>query len=68
MIPPELELRAREMVLEAAERGGELWQHVSPATVELLIEAVAQDIHAEADRENAPALPPHLGLRRDSSD
>ena len=55
MIPPQLELRARELVREAIELGGELWQHVSPATIELMVEAVAVDLREREEQADSPA-------------
>lgn len=58
MIPPQLELRARELVREAIELGGELWQYVSPATIELMVEAVAVDLR-EREEQADPAAAVH---------
>jgi hypothetical protein len=55
MIPPQLELRARELVREAIELGGEVWHYISPATIELMVEAVALDLFEREERPDAPA-------------
>lgn len=61
MIPPELEIKAREMVIETVELGGRLWTHVTLATVELLVEAVALDLHErEQARERCDEMSPWL--------
>jgi len=57
MIPQELELRARELVLEAIDLGGELWQYVTPATIELIVEAIALDLREREERDEPPAPP-----------
>ena len=44
MIPAEMELRALELVTEAAERGGLLWEHISPETLRTIVHAVALDL------------------------
>jgi hypothetical protein len=66
MMPPELEIKAREMVIETVELGGPLWKHVTPATVELLVEAVALDLHERQQaRERGDEMSPWLrNLRR----
>jgi len=65
MIPPDIEIKARHLVEEAFNLGGELWRHVTPATIELLVEAVALDLQ---ERERADDLPrPHDLSGRPSS-
>jgi len=54
VIPPEIEIRARELVIEAIELGGDLWKYVSPATVELIVEAVAVDLLERGDDKDEP--------------
>ena len=49
MVPPEILIVARQLVLDAVEHGGELWEHVSPSTVELLVQAVAGDLQDAAE-------------------
>ena len=55
MIPPQLELRARELVREAIDLGGEVWNYISPATIELMVEAVALDLFEREARPDPPA-------------
>ena len=55
MISPQLELRARELVREAIELGGEVWHYISPATIELMVEAVALDLFEREERPDHPA-------------
>lgn len=45
----ELKAKARELVMDAASQGGELWEHLSPATVEAMIRLVAADLADHAD-------------------
>jgi len=54
IIPPQIEIQARTLVVEALELGGELWKHVSPATIELLVEAVALDLLEREERSDPP--------------
>ena len=54
MIEPKVERRARELVAEAATYG-ELWRHLSPATMEIIVQAVALDIQGDADIETSLA-------------
>ena len=45
-IPPELEKQALALVLEAAT--GRLWERISPATLEIIVRAVAMDLQYDA--------------------
>jgi len=40
----ELELRARELVIEAINNGGEMWVYATPATIEVLVEAIVVEL------------------------
>lgn len=70
MIPAELELRARELVREAIELGGNLWKYVTPASIELLVEAVALDLQDREERQeradNDSDSRPHASEKRSS--
>ncbi len=54
MISPQLELRARELVREAIDLGGEVWNYISPATIELMVEAVALDLREREEQSDTP--------------
>ena len=58
----EFELRARVVVLNAMKQGGELWELVSPATVEALIRAVTYDLMDQADRASDLSRPGESSL------
>jgi hypothetical protein len=45
-IPPEIERRALNLVIEAAT--GSLWDQISPATLEIIVGAVAADLQRDA--------------------
>jgi hypothetical protein len=55
MISPQLELRARELVREAIDLGGDVWNYISPATIELMVEAVALDLRERDEQSEPPA-------------
>jgi hypothetical protein len=62
-IEPDLEVRARELVMEAMAFGGEMWEHLTPATIDALVKAVAGDLR-EAHKRPAPGANPRQASKR----
>ena len=48
---PDPEAMARELVANAVQRGGDLWEHVSPETLDIMVRAVASDLRDAAELE-----------------
>jgi two-component system response regulator (stage 0 sporulation protein F) len=49
-VSSEIERRARALVMDAKGHGGDLWEHLSPSTLEALIRGVTYDLMDQADR------------------
>jgi hypothetical protein len=61
VISQKLELRARELVTEAVNNGGEMWVYVTPATVEVLVEAIVLELRERNGQQDLlRRVPPPL--------
>lgn len=58
-IPPEFEAKARALVADAIRGGADLWETISPATFDLLVQATAADLYEAADIRAALARRGH---------